>query len=133
MKFHCYVKELPLRAQADSQLAWLVVQRGIEYLSHLVKTRVQGACRRCHHHTRCCLCWLINKFVQQSLFCAARSLSLYRDNDRFAAWYVIGSSAPLQGPTPVFSILGLCLLLTGVHTSCLLPKRETWAHHNLRS
>ena len=55
MKFHCYVKELPLRAQADSQLAWLVIQRGIEYLSNLVKTRVQGACRRCQLPTCFCM------------------------------------------------------------------------------
>lgn len=47
MKFHCYVRALPLRAQADSELAWLVIQRGIEYLCNLVKTRVQGAARRC--------------------------------------------------------------------------------------
>ncbi len=47
MKFHCYVKALPLRTQADSELAWTVIQGGIEYLCDLVKTRVKGACRRC--------------------------------------------------------------------------------------
>ncbi|KAL3137379.1 hypothetical protein ABBQ32_006906 [Trebouxia sp. C0010 RCD-2024] len=43
MKFHCYMKALPVRAPADSQLAWLVIQRGIDYLCNLVRARVQGA------------------------------------------------------------------------------------------
>ena len=117
MKFHCYVKELPLRAQADSQLAWLVIQRGIEYLSNLVKTRVQGACRRCQLPTCFCifnLLYNIDCFVLQG-HC------LYKDYGRFgvryqrpperlqdyagpmsifasvmsAAWYVLGGSKPL--------------------------------------
>ena len=50
MKFHCYVRALPFAAQADAGLAWLIIQRGIDYLCNLVKTRVQGACKRCALH-----------------------------------------------------------------------------------
>lgn len=124
MKFHCYVKELPLRAQADSQLAWLVIQRGIEYLSNLVKTRVQGACRRCHLHT--CLCMLVNNFVCNSDCFVLPGHCPYKDNGRFAAWCVVSGSRPRFFPIP-----GLCLLLTGIRTRCLLPRPETWAHQNL--
>ena len=46
MKFHCYVRALPFRARADSGLALLVIQRGIDYLCNLIKTRVQAACNR---------------------------------------------------------------------------------------
>lgn len=42
-KFHCYLKSLPVRAPADSELAWLVIQRGIDYLCNLVRARVRGA------------------------------------------------------------------------------------------
>ena len=43
MKFHCYVKALPIRAPADSQLAWVAIQQGIDYLCILVRARVRGA------------------------------------------------------------------------------------------
>ena len=53
MKFHCYMKALPVRSQADSELAWLVIQQGIEYFCNLIRARVWGA------QTRWCSCVLL--------------------------------------------------------------------------
>ena len=93
MKFHCYVKELPLRAQADSQLAWLVIQQGIEYLSNLVKTRVQGACRRCYPHT--CFCMFPDrKFLCSSDCFVLQGQCLHRDNGRSAAQHIVVAAGP---------------------------------------
>ncbi|KAK9817956.1 hypothetical protein WJX72_004857 [[Myrmecia] bisecta] len=55
MKFHCHVASMPMGPAGDARPFYTVIYTALNYMSALVRKRVQSARRRLHMDCRCCI------------------------------------------------------------------------------